>query len=250
MVVAEGSVRERRRAETVREIKDAALEQLAEAGAGALSLRGVARAVGMTVQSLYHYFPARDALLTALVADAHHALADAVQAAADATRGRPAPERRCATTSAYRRWALENRARFLLIYGTPVPGFVVDEGAGTREAARRLAVPFVETVFDGWTPEEIAAVPPVPGITDVGDGGIPLPPGALAWLLDLRARMHGMVVLELLDHLHPLQDRSAELFAAAVQRLGADVEAEHARARALVAAGTAAAGTAQPRSSR
>ncbi len=241
---AEGSVRDRRRAETVREIKDAALEQLAEVGPGALSLRGVARAVGMTVQSLYHYFPSRDALLTALVADAHHGLADAVQAAAVATRGRPAPERRNATTSAYRRWALDNRARFLLLYGTPVPGFVVQEDGGTGEAALRLAAPFVETVFDGWTPEEIAAVPPPPGITDVTDAGIPLPAGALAWLLDLRARMHGMVTLELLGHLHPLQERSEELFAATLQRMAADVDAEHARARALVEGG------AQPRSSR
>ena len=66
MVPAESSVRERRRAETVREIKEAALAQLAEVGPGALSLRGVARAVGMTVQSLYHYFPSRDALLSRL----------------------------------------------------------------------------------------------------------------------------------------------------------------------------------------
>ena len=76
------SVRDRRRAETVAEIKEAALQQLAEAGPGGFSLRGVARAVGMTVQSLYHYFANRDALLTVLVVDAHHAAADAVQAAA------------------------------------------------------------------------------------------------------------------------------------------------------------------------
>ena len=243
-MTAESSVRDRRRAETVREIKDAALEQLAEVGPGALSLRAVARTVGMTVQSLYHYFPSRDALLTALVADAFHALADTVQAAADTTRGRPAADRRRATTGAYRHWALENRARFLLLYGTPVPGFVVEESGGTREAALRLAAPFVESVFDGWTPEEIAAVPAAPGIEDVDDADVPLPAGALAWLLELRARMHGIVSLELLGHLHPLQERSAELFSATLDRLDAEVEAEHARARARVA------GDPQPRSSR
>jgi AcrR family transcriptional regulator len=225
----------------VREIKDAALDQLVEVGPGALSLRGVARAVGMTVQSLYHYFPGRDALLTALVADAHHDLADAVQAAADTTRGRPAPERRRAALHAFRRWALDHRARFLLLYGTPVPGFVVDEDGGTQEAALRLAAPFVDTVFDGWTPAELAAVPAPPGITDVVDPGIPLPTGALAWLLEMRARMHGMVTLELLGHLQPLQDRSEELFAATAQRMAEEIDAEHARARAVVA------GTAQPR---
>ena len=61
------SVRDRRRAETVAEIKEAALQQLVDAGPGGFSLRGVARAVGMTVQSLYHYFANRDALLTALI---------------------------------------------------------------------------------------------------------------------------------------------------------------------------------------
>ena len=91
-----GSVRDRRSAETVGEIKGAALEQLATAGTGGLSLRGVARAVGMTVQSLYHYFDSRDALLSALVTDSHHALADAAEAAAAGTRGQPPRLRRLA----------------------------------------------------------------------------------------------------------------------------------------------------------
>ncbi len=153
----EGSVRERRRAETIQEIKDAALDQLAEAGPGGLSLRGVARAVGMTVQSLYHYFDSRDALLVALVSDAHHALADAAQAAAEATRGRPPAERQLATTGAYRRWALANRPAFLLLYGTPVPGFEPPPGA-IGPAARRLADPFLDVVFDGFTPAQLEAV--------------------------------------------------------------------------------------------
>ena len=89
----DGSVRDRRRAETVREIKAAALEQLAEGGPSGLSLRAVARALGMTVQSLYHYFDSRDALLTALVIDGHRALTSAVQDAVDASRGLSYPER-------------------------------------------------------------------------------------------------------------------------------------------------------------
>src|SRR5580765_1575178 len=131
----EGSVRQRRRDETVREIKDAALQQLAEGGTGALSLRGVARSVGMTVQSLYHYFDSRDELLTALVVDAHHHLADAVQAAADLTRGQPPLQRRLAATMAYRGWALANRPAFLLLYGTPVPGYAPPLDSGTGEAS-------------------------------------------------------------------------------------------------------------------
>lgn len=222
------SVRERRRAETVAEIKAAALEQLASDGAGALSLRGVARAVGMTVQSLYHYFDSRDVLLTALVADAHHAVADAAQSAAESSRGRPPRERRLAATLAYRRWAQDNRAAFLLLYGTPVPGFEPLPDGGTGPAALRLAAPFAEVVFDGWTPEQLAAVPIPEGgepIAALQGSEIPLPPGALAYFIELRARMHGMVILELLGQLHPFDDLAETFYLAAMRRMSDELDA-------------------------
>src|SRR4029079_19612806 len=153
----EGSVRDRRRAETVAEIKAAALDQLAVAGTAGLSLRGVARAVGMTVQSLYHYFDSRDALLSALVTDSHNALADATEAAAAATRGQPPRERRLATTGAFRAWALANPPACLLLCGTPLPGVDPAPGSESGSAALRLAGPFADVVFDGWTPDQIAA---------------------------------------------------------------------------------------------
>lgn len=229
------AVRERRRAETVREIKAAAVAQLAETGPGALSLRAVARAVGMTVQSLYHYFDSRDALLTALMADAHHALADAVQAAADGTRGRPPAERRRVTTEAFRAWSLAHAPEFLLLYGTPVPDFAPVPGAATGEAALRLAAPFVDVVFDGWSPAELAALPLAPGAEAVAGADlskIPLPPGALAFFLELRARMHGLVVLELLGHLHPLQDVAGALFAGAMHHMTTEIDERRAAAAA------------------
>lgn len=224
----ESSVRERRRAETVAEIKAAALDQLAAEGAGALSLRAVARAVGMTVQSLYHYFDSRDALLTALVADAHHAVADAVQAAVEGSVGRPPRERRRAATMAYRRWALANRAAFLLLYGTPLPGFEPLPEGGTGAAALRLAAPFAEVVYDGWTPEQLAAVPIPEGgepIAALEGSAIPLPPGALAYFIEQRARMHGMVILELLGHLHPFEGLAESFFVAAMRRMSDEVDA-------------------------
>ncbi|MGQ0572613.1 MAG: TetR/AcrR family transcriptional regulator [Pseudonocardia sp.] len=233
-----GSVRDRRRAQTLAEIKEAALEQLAEAGPGGFSLRGVARAVGMTVQSLYHYFDSRDALLTALVVDAHNALADAVQVAADATRGDPTVDRQLATTGAYRAWARTHRAAFLLLYGTPVPGFAPPAEA-VRGAALRLAGPFLDTTFDGWTPAELAAVPLPPGaepIPTLDRTPIPLPPGALALFIELRAQMHGLVMLELLGHLHPFQAHAGELFRGAMRRTCAELAAlrESGRAAARV----------------
>lgn len=217
----EGSVRERRRAETLAEIKAAALDQLATAGTGGLSLRAVARAVGMTVQSLYHYFDSRDALLAALVTDGHHAVADAVEAAVVATRGRPQRERLLAATGAFRAWALTNPSAFLLLYGTPVPGFDPRSSSESGRAALRLAAPFAEVVFDGWTPAELAAIPLPDGgeaLAAADTADVPLPLGALALFIERRAHMHGLVMLELVGHLHPFNAVGEALFTAAMHR--------------------------------
>jgi AcrR family transcriptional regulator len=227
-VSVEGSVRDRRRAETVREIKEAALRQIAEIGPGSMSLRGVARAVGMTVQALYHYFDSRDALLTELVVDGHRELARTVEEAVVASRGRPHAERLFAASNAYRNWALAHRSAFLLLYGTPVPGF---EPSGSRleESSQRLATPFFEAVFDGWTPEQIAAVPLQPGaerLADVDAGTlVPLPAGALALFYELRFRMHGMVMLELLDRLSPMNGYAEDLFRGMMSRIALELAA-------------------------
>jgi AcrR family transcriptional regulator len=218
-------LRDRRRAQTVAEIKEAALQQLVEAGPGGFSLRGVARAVGMTVQSLYHYFANRDALLTALVVDAHHSSADAVQAAADASRGRPPQERLLVACRAFREWALANRPAFLLLYGTPVPGFVPLPESDVGRAAWRLGVAFAEAVFDGWTPAQLAAVPVAEGLEGTDLGKMALPVGAAELFIELRARMHGIVTLELVGHLHPFNEHGSVFFDAAVKRMSADLDA-------------------------
>lgn len=219
------SVRDRRRAETLAEIKAAALRQLVDAGPGGFSLRGVAREVGMTVQSLYHYFANRDALLTVLVVDAHHSAADAVQAAVEASRGWHPHERRLAACRAFREWALANRPAFLLLYGTPVPGFTPLPDSDVGQAAWRLGGAFGEVVFDGWTPAQLAAVPAGPGLADIDCGVMQLPLGAAELFIELRARMHGLVALELVGHLHPFNDHGAALFDAAMNRMSHEVDA-------------------------
>src|SRR3954454_12700366 len=226
-----GSVRDRRRAETVAEIKAAALDQLATAGTGGISLRGVARAVGMTVQSLYHYFDSRDALLSALVTDAHNALADAAEAAAVDSRGQSPRARRLATTGAFRNWALANSSAFLLLYGTPVPGFDPGPASESGSAALRLAAPFVDVGFDGWAAAPLAGVPLADGgeaLAEAVPEGAP-PSGALALFIELRARMHGLVMLELLGHLWPFGAVGEQFFAAAMGRMSDELDALQAR---------------------
>ncbi|MGA4862759.1 TetR/AcrR family transcriptional regulator [Streptomyces lavendulocolor] len=77
--------RARARDEVTAAIKDEARRQLAAEGAAKLSLRAVARELGMVSSALYRYFPSRDDLLTALIVDAYDALGAAAEAALRAT---------------------------------------------------------------------------------------------------------------------------------------------------------------------
>ena len=86
---------------------------------------------------------------------------------------------------------------------------------------------FAEVVFDGWTPAQLAAVPaaraelsPTPTAAEMA-----LPLGAAALFIELRARMHGLVTLELVGHLHPFNDHGAAFFDAAINRMSAEVDA-------------------------
>ena len=82
-------VRARVRAELTREIAEVARRHLASDGAAALSLRAVARELGMASSAVYRYFPSRDDLLTALIVDAYDALGAAAEEAE--RRGTPGP---------------------------------------------------------------------------------------------------------------------------------------------------------------
>ncbi|WP_166436435.1 TetR/AcrR family transcriptional regulator [Tsukamurella asaccharolytica] len=115
------TARERARAELTAEITRSAREQLQEVGAAALSLRAVARDLGLASSAVYRYFPSRDALLTALITDAYNALGDAVEAAADAAVEPRA--RWIAAARAVRAWALHHPHEYTLLYGSPVPGY-------------------------------------------------------------------------------------------------------------------------------
>jgi AcrR family transcriptional regulator len=104
-------------------ILDTARSHLAEHGAVGLSLRAVARDVGMVSSALYRYFDSRDALLTALIVDAYNSLGDAVEAAdADVPRD-DLTGRFNAFAVTTRRWAMDDPHQYALVYGSPVPGY-------------------------------------------------------------------------------------------------------------------------------
>src|SRR5215207_3373039 len=98
------TARERVRAEITAEITDAARRQLAEVGAAALSLRAVARELGMASSAVYRYFPSRDELLTRLIIDGYDALGAVAEHADDPAA--PPEERWLSVCRATRAWAL------------------------------------------------------------------------------------------------------------------------------------------------
>jgi len=111
------------RAELVQEIKQEARRQVAEAGAPALSLRAIARQLGMASSAIYRYFPSRDQLLTALIVDAYDAIGAAAEAADAACERQDFVGRWKAGCHAVRHWALAHPHEYALVYGSPIPGY-------------------------------------------------------------------------------------------------------------------------------
>jgi AcrR family transcriptional regulator len=122
-----GSIRARVRAEMLEEIKNAARRQLTEGGAN-LSLRAVARDMGMVSSAIYRYFASRDELLTALILDAYNSMGEAAEAAGASVRDRDDYLGRWLTVAhAVRRWAVAHPHEYALIYGSPVPGYAAPQ---------------------------------------------------------------------------------------------------------------------------
>ena len=235
---------EQQRAELVREVKDAAREQLREVGAESLSLRAVARTVEMSPAGLYRYFDGRDAILTALIEEGFDDLADHLFHALGshdqvlARHGRPAPRgpvgdveagprpRQLAVVRAYRRWSVEHPNEFGLLYGDPVRGYAApDEGvtvqANTR-VARAMLTPMLEahTIGALRVPDHFAALDGDPGgrrlADDIRDmAGIDLRPGVALRMIGAWARLHGVVSLEVFNQLQWLYPTDASAFAEA-----------------------------------
>jgi AcrR family transcriptional regulator len=109
--------------------------QLATVGAAGVSVRAIARDLGMVSSAVYRYVASRDALLTLLLIDAYSDLADTVgQARAGTDSGWRADVATIA--HALRQWALDQPADWALLYGSPVPGYrapaELTTGPGTR----------------------------------------------------------------------------------------------------------------------
>ena len=101
----------------------AARRQLATEGAGGLSLRAVARDMGMVSSAIYRYFPSRDDLLTALIMDGYNAIGEVAEQADGGCPDGDYPGRWLAVARAVRGWARTHPHEYALVYGSPVPGY-------------------------------------------------------------------------------------------------------------------------------
>lgn len=134
------------------DIKRIARQHLAEHGADALSLRAVARDLGVVSSAVYRYVASRDELLTLLIIDAYDALGVAAEeAAADGRGGFEARWSR--VCRAVRTWAVANPHDYALVYGSPVPGYAAPRD--TVDPALRVTRAAISVAEDGWRAGEV-----------------------------------------------------------------------------------------------
>ncbi|MEL3950692.1 TetR/AcrR family transcriptional regulator [Streptomyces sp. LNU-CPARS28] len=212
--------RERLRAETTAEIKSVALALMASGGPDAITLRAIAREMGMTANAIYGYFRTRDDLVTTLINDVYTALADAVDAAWEAGAPLDPAARIQSWATAFRDWSLAHPEGFRLIYGDPVPGYRAPVGGAAPDAARRVCTGLAGLAAAAWPhAQHLYATSEFewsdfdPGLLDKVRPAFPeLPPAAVALALRIWGRLHGLVSLEVYGHLRTQTVSPRKLF--------------------------------------
>lgn len=204
--------RQRRRQETIEEIKATARQQMAKDGVVSLSLGAIARAMGMTPPALYRYFESRDALVAALVVDAYDSMGEALEQSVGALPQDDYAGRFLALMHAYRGWALEHPADYALMYGTPATSVDL---SGEQERFQRVVmrsmcamVEVLHAAYDAkclTIPGQYQEPPPAVRValtwmqSVLSDKAVPLGVLALAFTTWLRA--DGLIWQELHGHL-------------------------------------------------
>ncbi|MFF4277110.1 TetR/AcrR family transcriptional regulator [Streptomyces sp. NPDC001536] len=221
MSTAHGA-RARARIEVTAAIKDAARRQLAADGAAKLSLRAVARELGMVSSALYRYFPSRDDLLTDLIIDAYNSLGESAEAAHAKVADAGPAERWTAVCEAVRGWALRHPHEYALIYGSPVPGYTAPDT--TVPAAARVGLLLIGIVRDAHEKSALTE-PPLPAELRpeaermAADLAPDLPPESVAALVAAWAQLFGLVGFELFGQFNRVVEDRDPFFRQAAVRL-------------------------------
>lgn len=197
---------------TREEIKETARGLMAINGTAGLSLRAIAREMGMTAPALYHYYASLNDLITALILDAFTQLADTLETTAADPALTTIAERLTAVANANRQWALEHPLDFQLIYGNPIPDYEQPADITYPPARRSFRVTaglFAEAMGNGEIdlPPHYKELPPtieksLVQLTLVDGHDLPLPAlylAATAW-----TKIHGHIMLELFGLIQPV----------------------------------------------
>jgi AcrR family transcriptional regulator len=205
MVQAPGR-RDRVRAATVTEIKQTARQILVAQGVEGLSLRAIAREMGMTAPALYRYFPSREDLLEHLIADLYDEVSDAMEAARDRLPADDTAGRLLAVSRTFRRWSVEHPAEFTLIFASPLPGVLgqQDERSVTHRAGLRFGGIFGDLVARVYRAKPFPIVPEDEmdprlrrQLADWASGLLgSLPLGVVQVFLSCWIRLYGTVTME------------------------------------------------------
>ena len=248
------SRRDRVRAATTDEIKQTARRILVAEGPEAISLRAIAREMGMTAPALYRYFSSRENLLRNVVGDIFSEIAGDIRAAAiqaGEASGGDVTAKLIAACREFRHWALSHREEFGLLFGTPLPGLEPLQHDKIDDCAMEFATTFMALFLELWQRHPF----PVPADNQMDPGlvaqlarytsgfGVDLPAGAALIFLRCWVRLYGMVSLEVFEHLSFALDDAAPLFEYTLAELAALVGLDYA---ALQPAGQPATGSAAP----
>jgi AcrR family transcriptional regulator len=217
---ASRGARARARAEITAAITAEARRQLAVDGPAGLSLRSVARALGMVSSAVYRYVASRDELLTLLIIEAYDSLGDAAERAAQRSIGQAPVERWVAVCGAIRDWAHASPHEYALVYGTPVPGY--DAPADTVGPAARVSLALAGVVRDALEAGQVddvpgAAVDVAPVLAPELDAiaaqlGLPARPELVARVLAAWSQVFGLVTFEVFGQTRGAVTEHAALF--------------------------------------
>jgi AcrR family transcriptional regulator len=207
--------RDRVRAATTAEIKQTARRILVAEGPDAVSLRAIAREMGMTAPALYRYFGSHEDLVKHIIADIFTELADGIRgaiASADAASGGDMTAKVLAACWEFRRWSLSHPREYGLIFATPLPGLHVQHDEITAESGGQFGNTFFTLMLELYRKQPFP-VPPDdqinPGLAEqleryrdgLGQLAAGLPLGLLLVFLRCWVRLYGIVSLEVFGQL-------------------------------------------------
>ncbi|WP_425229450.1 TetR/AcrR family transcriptional regulator [Sphingomonas sp.] len=168
---------------------NAALALVAEADE--LSLRAVARRVGVSATAVYRHFPDKDALLTAIAKAGLAQLGAAQHAAYDAAGGGAAGFN--ATGVAYVRFALANPALFRLIYAQPLDHAMASGVGGDDDDAMTFLLANAAALAPGGVDTRVFALQAwsvAHGLAMLMlDGAVPVDESMIARVVDAHAML-------------------------------------------------------------